>query len=266
MKTYHIFKKTLPLIFIATLFLFTSCQISNDEISNNETEINEQNTTTTNNIVSEDSTENTSIEEDDIVKIHSPTYVADDSKTLDESLTTEYDINTLQEYFKNRCTNDIITYSEDTLKIDEVDKKFPLEVIRTDGYSVYKVKQGGYFYVFWADTMEPDYTIYSEPSVYFTAYISSSLDENLFNSITPNISTAQDIYEIDPNFELKFTLSSCILSHSFLNDNSVVQVMYYSKRKNDTYEGILVKEISIIDRESAPSCFSRILSKDLPQL
>lgn len=72
MKTYHIFKKTLPLIFIATLFLFTSCQISNDEISNNETEINKQNTTTINNIVSEDSTENTSIEEDDIVKFHSP--------------------------------------------------------------------------------------------------------------------------------------------------------------------------------------------------
>lgn len=206
-------------------------------------------------------------DEIDAVKFHSPTYVADDSKTLEESLTVEYDINELEEFFKNRCENDIITYSKNQLNIDEVDKRFPLEIIRSKGYSVYKVKQGGYFYVFWINCMDPkDPTIYYEPSVYFTAYISSSLDENLFNSISPNISTAQDVYEIDPEFELNFNASSAIFSYSFLNDTSVVEVIYYSKRKNDTYEGIVVKEISIIDRESASSYFSRISSKDLPQL
>lgn len=106
--------------------------------------------------------------------------VADDSQTLDNLLTREYELSELRTYFEGSNVNEKIGFgiSNQSLMFNEVNKCFPIEVIRTDGY--------------------------------FTAYISSSVGQEAFDSLEKGISTAQDVKAIDPSFELSFLISNGI--------------------------------------------------------
>ena len=143
--------------------------------------------------------------------------------------------------------------------------RYPVEILRTGGYSVYRVSQGGYFYVFW---IKP-FTIgtrqsNSEPSVYFSAYLSSDTSPDLFDSLTPGISTAADVQRIDPSFELSFLNSNGIFSYSYLNDETILQIEYAYQENIDGYDDLIVKEKMIVARDSAPTRYSALLLSDLP--
>lgn len=194
-------------------------------------------------------------------------YAMDDMKTLEDNLTKEYDLNELRSFFKGSNANERIGFGSSTpaLKFSEVNKKFPVEILRTGDYSVYKVSQGGYFYVFWSKpfatgTSRSD----SEPSVYFSAYLSSDISPYLFDSLTPGISTAEDVQKIDPSFELSFLISHGIFSYSYINDETVLQIEYAHQENIDGYDDLIVKEKMIVARDSVPTRYSTLLSSDLP--
>ena len=194
-------------------------------------------------------------------------YIMDDTKTLESALTKEYDLNELRSFFKDSRANESIGFGSAKLALmfREVDHRYPVEILRTGGYSVYRVRQGGYFYVFWVTPLVGDADRSNgEPSVYFSAYLISDISPDLFDSVTPGISTAEDIRKIDPSFELSFLNSNGTFSYSYLNDGSVLQIEYAPQGNVDGYDDLIVKEKMIVARTSAPTRYSALLSGDLP--
>ena len=194
-------------------------------------------------------------------------YIMDDTKTLESALTKEYDLNELRLFFKDSRANEngVLGSAKPALMFREVDHRYPVEILRTGGYSVYRVRQGGYFYVFWVTPLVGDADRSNgEPSVYFSAYLASDISPDLFDSITPGVSTAEDIRKIDPSFELSFLISNGTFSYSYLNDGSVLQIEYALQGNVDGYDDLIVKEKMIVARASAPTRYSALLSGDLP--
>lgn len=194
-------------------------------------------------------------------------YVMDDFETLESNLTKEYDLSELRTFFNGNNANESIGFGIDTsvLMFSEVNRRYPIEILRTGGYTVYKVRQGGYFYVFWATPFSTDPNqSNNEPSVYFSAYLSSSLSSDLFDPIVPGISTAKDVKKIDPSLELSFLSSSGIFSYSYLDDETILQIEYAKQENIGGYDDLIVKEKMVVSRDSVPSRYSAILSSDLP--
>lgn len=193
-------------------------------------------------------------------------YVMNDVETLESELTKEYDINELKEFFKNTNSNDGEFFKKSTsMLFSEVNRSYPVEILRTGGYSVYRVSQGGYFYVFWIQPFVTDSNnSKNEPSVYFSTYLSSDKDVKLFDSLTPGVSTAEDVKLIDPYFELSFLSSNGIYSYSYINDKTMIGIKYEYADNINGYDDLIVKEKMIFSRESVPSRLSVVLSSDLP--
>lgn len=194
-------------------------------------------------------------------------YVMDDVKVLEDHLTKEYDLNELQSFFHDSNANEGVGLESTTtvLTFSKVNSKYPVEILRTGGYSVYRVSQGGYFYVFWVKPFVADTnSSSSEPAVYFSAYLSSDISPDLFNSLTPGISTAEDVKEIDPSFELSFLISNGIFSYSYINDETILQIEYMYQENIDGYEDLIVKNKLLVARDSVPSRYSALLTGDTP--
>ena len=206
-------------------------------------------------------------DESDMSDIFFNEYVTDDIKTLESNLTKEYDLNELRSFFKGSNANESIGFGStvSALRFSEVNYRYPVEILRTGGYSVYRVSQGGYFYVFWIKPFATGTSqSNSEPSVYFSAYLSSDISPDLFDSLTPGISTAEDVQRIDPSFELSFLNSNGIFSYSYINDETILQIEYAYQENIDGYDDLIVKEKMIVARDSAPTRYSALLLSDLP--
>ncbi len=192
-------------------------------------------------------------------------YIMDDSKTLEDSLTTEYDLDELCAFFEGKNMNEQFrNKNAPVLTFYEVNNRYPIEVLRTGGYSVYKVRQGGYFYVFWVSSFSTETNSKNELCVYFSAYLSSDKSSDLFDSLMPSVSTAEDVRKIDPYFELTFLLSSGTYSYSYLDDKTILQIEYMRSQNVSEYDDLVVKEKTVLPRDSQASGYSAILSKDLP--
>lgn len=195
-------------------------------------------------------------------------FVADDSKQLSDILTKEYELQALKDFFCNHHMNEhSLNSGNDTfpLTISEVHKQFPIEVIRNNDYSVYKVVNGGYYYVFWIKPFDLELgQTAGQPVVYFTAYILSPMEESDFDSLEMGISTAEDVYLIDPSFELIFLASNGIYSYSYLNEGTMMEIEYTTKGDMKYKCDLIVKCKTVVERESALSKYKSILSKDLP--
>lgn len=194
-------------------------------------------------------------------------YEMDDKKPLEGGLTKEYDLDELSAFFKDSNANERIGFGSDgaALTFREVNSSYPVEILRTGGYSVYKVRQGGYFYVFWAEPLPAEAgQSDSEPTVYFSAYLSGDRAPGLFDSLTPGVSTAEEVRRLDPSFELSFLYSSGIFSYSYRDEETVFQIEYTGQENWDGYDDLTVKEITTVARASASSGYSALLSADLP--
>ena len=110
------------LILIVTSILFVSCNI------NRESQVDNMNDRT---------------ELKPVVHIDNSIY---------KELATEYSIEDLRSFFDNHSLNDDFEENKQLLLFSEVDKKYPVEILRDKKYAVYKVAQGGFFYVFWIDS------------------------------------------------------------------------------------------------------------------
>lgn len=208
------------------------------------------------------------ISEEESTKVYYEDYIADDFKSLKNALTVEYDIHDLEEFFLNASQSEYPLNKDEyrSISFTEVDERFPLEVIRTQDYSVYKVAQGGYFYVFWNRAYIADVATESiEPTVYFTAYLSSARDKKIFNDLKRGVSTAEDVKAIDPSFQLNFWKSNGRYSYSYLNENKVLEIRYMDQSEMMDYEDLVVDKMKVVSRQDASTNFRAILSKDLPR-
>ena len=208
-------------------------------------------------------------------------FIVENSKPLTEILTKTYELKELKSFFGEIPPNENLMYglphNKSNLSINDVNEKFPIECLRLNHYVVYKVNEGGYFYVFWSlfidDTVKKEEAEHSieyvnNASVYFTAYLSPSSfkKEKDFDSIREGVSTAEDVSRIDPAFELSFLMSSGIRSYSLLENGSVMEIWYENSDKIESREDLLVKSKNILPKEngSSVSKLASIFPKDLP--
>ncbi len=195
----------------------------------------------------------------------------ENTRRLSDILTDEYAIEDLAEFFGRASENEEYSGSKSLdVRIAAANEKFPIECLRqTDSgslYSVYKVKEGGFYYVFWIIINDSeDYNKTVDWSVYFTAYLPTSikLTQDDFNSIIPNSSTAEDVAVIDPNFELCFYLSRAIVSSSLLEDGSVMEICY-DLEKLGSRADLIVTSKEIVSRAVATSRLAAVYPYDLP--
>ena len=207
-------------------------------------------------------------------------FIADDSKSLKDILTKKYDLQELKSFFGEIPPNESMIYelsdSKANLTINDVNEKFPIECLRLNHYVVYEVNEGGYFYVFWSLFIDPAPEEESEHSfkdvnnaiVYFTAYLSptSLRKEKDFNSIKEGISTAEDVAQIDPAFEISFLMSSGIRSYSLLENGSIMEIWYENSNNIESRKDLLVKSKNVLPKRTVTlaSYLASILPKDLP--
>lgn len=212
------------------------------------------------------------------ISIHG--HVADNARPLSDILTVEYELQDLKDFFGEISLNEKLLYTpsvqlsgdDSGLTIDNVNKHFPIECLREEYYTVYKVKEGGYYYVFWdliadsqSDGLSSPLGRTSDAVVYFTAYLSSSSPKKVsdFNTIKEGHSTAADVAAIDPALELNFLLSSRTASYSLLEDGMMMEVCYAWNQDPISRNNLIVTKTEVIPKSLAPARLASILELDL---
>ncbi len=203
-------------------------------------------------------------------------YEANNQDALTTMLHNEYTLQELHAFFGEIPFNETMMYTgiNDALTIQEVAERFPIECVRHGGqifyYSVYKVTEGGYFYVFWGFTATDYQAILNggnavTAKVRFTTYIASLKNEGAFQQIIPQQSTATDVAEIDPAMELTFAMSSPSSFH-LLDNGNVLIIKYQPSGSISGRSSLTVKEVQAVSKGAAQtsSYLASILPQDLP--
>ena len=192
---------------------------------------------------------------------------------LEDLLTKEYDLEELKVFFEGRAANERIVFDIDSepLLSSEVEQAYPIEAHRNIDralcYSVYKVRQGGYYYVFWSRMMSAEGEMQDTLSAYFTSYIFKPKNQSLFVDIKADISTAADVKAIDPYMELDFLGSSGTHSYSLLDADHVLKITYGHTGEIEGPDDLIVKKMEIVSRYGPDgSHYFDILPEDLPSL
>jgi hypothetical protein len=100
--------------------------------------------------------------------------------------------------------------------------------------------------------------------VYFTTHVSKLSKARSFIFIRKDKSTAEDVSQIDPSFELMFGLSSGVYSYSLLDNGKVMQIEYYNPSEMKTRNDLIVKKKTILPKEESHSKLSFVFPGDLP--
>ena len=141
-------------------------------------------------------------------------FVIDDETPLEEALTVAYPLAELEAFFRPQENN---MRPGEVVPFAEIQERFPIEVFRSPGYSVYKVEEGGYFYVDWnwdafaCGGEGPHFYEEEEPRVFFCAYINGNRDPGELEALMENkmerppdwdASSYLDVLTIDPYAEM----------------------------------------------------------------
>ena len=194
---------------------------------------------------------------------------------LSKILTTEYTFEELQDFFRKASAEKYFLSSSSMLdvRIATANERFPIQCLRqTESgvlYTVYKVAEGGLFYVFWTgvfDNANDATDVIVDWTVDFTAYLPNTiqLTQDDFKSIIPGSTTAEDVASIDPNVELCFLLSSRTASYSLLKDGSVMEICYDFGATVESKADLIVKSKEIVSEANSLSKLASVYPYDLP--
>lgn len=181
-------------------------------------------------------------------------------------ISVAYSLDELNEFFQGSNYTEMLLEEGSSITITKEDvlKRFPAEEKTNQNYVVYKVKEGGLYYVFWIDSMSAESMSeenvlvgrHQNEVVYFYSYCNGVLKAEDFNGITPMVSTAGDVKRIDPGFELCLYMSHGVYSYSLLADGNVLEVEYQNTSKITGYEDLIVLSTQVVPRKNTPSQFS----------
>lgn len=226
----------------------------------------------------------------------------DDSISLDKGLTKAYPLAELHNFFLEHQFYTSVNngIAPQTLRYSEINQRYPVEITRSIGYSVYRVKEGGYYYLFWNYTFEEDESddnsadrsldagesidwgsiiVDPDPILYYSTYIPEpdKLRLSDFRYVKANEQTAYDISQIDPYCEFWLYPTGKVherWSFSYLNAAQILRITYQyiipegkhiSSRNDLSLSDMIVIDAEIIDRSDTPSFFSEIYAFDLPK-
>lgn len=179
-------------------------------------------------------------------------------------ISKDYPIGELVTYFGTYSTIEKMFFkskvSSPVIKIDDAKDKFKVECFRKSNdkyYTVYKVTEGGYFYVFWGTNRDFEVTAYD------SFYIPKLKSKSDFRKIKEGTSTIEDVYEIDPAAEF-LNLSRGCISYSLLEDGRVMEIEYFIDPHKELNENSIVKKKSVVERLGSIT-LENIYVKDLPR-
>lgn len=184
---------------------------------------------------------------------------ADDNSNI-SAINNDYSIKELKDFFQPYHIDQLANVKE-TLNINQANEQFPIELTRSKGYSIYKVSEGGVYYVFWIHSLVDGVP----PILYFSAYSEDMKKETDFENIKIGNSTAKDVLIVDPNLEFNFMLSSGVYSYSFLKNDMILKIKYTQIGSALDKKNLIVESIEIEKRENSESLFSEIYLMDLTE-
>ena len=219
-------------------------------------------------------------------------FVIDDETPLEEALTVAYPLAELEAFFRPQENN---MRPGEAVPFAEIQEQFPIEVFRSPGYSVYKVEEGGYFYVDWS--WEPKEYEGEEPQVFFCAYINGNRDPaelevllaNKWWREPPNLedSNYRHVLAIDPYAQMRPDIGVREYTVTYLNPAELL-ICYYQfieleggspfatsvwDKETERYIpgelcGVhMLSSVEILSRDInyLGTIYTRILPQDLPQ-
>lgn len=187
------------------------------------------------------------------------------STPINKILMTDYRLEDLYSFFGESSLNENLAFDKDTkiITLNQVNQTFPIECLRTNGdnfYTIYKVSEGGFFYVFWGEALM-DNTDENNVYVYFFTYLNSLKDKNDFKNLKEG-DTAQDVYEIDPSLEISFSQSNGIYSYNLLDNEKMLEIKYRPNNNMSSKRDLIVETIRTIDRKIGVGSLLATISKD----
>ncbi len=177
----------------------------------------------------------------------------DNNTKIDDLNLQSYSFDELNSYFKESSLLEIEHFDlpNDLKSLEDVNNTYKLPIFRYHNntlYSLYKVKKGGYYYVFFdvPDSKSKDLIVSD------TIYIKNLLTKDSFNNLQIGLSTYKDVQKISQAIEL-FIKKNKYYSYTLL-DNKKVLVIEYLK-EGDSKENFIIKRMNEEDIDS--------LSKDV---
>lgn len=184
-----------------------------------------------------------------------------------KTIKREYDLDTLKKYFGEVSAMESSLFENLDYKsknIKEVDEQFPIEILRYNNsclYSVYKVIDGGYYYVFYSISYKEDDINQKDIMVTDTFYITTPRTIEEFSSLIPNQSTYNDLIKISNTTELITIKSNELVSYTLIDDKVILKTTYNNESIDNINELVITKLEYVEKGETYLSC---ILKEDLP--
>lgn len=180
-----------------------------------------------------------------------------------------YSLSELEDYFSDFSISKRDDLMDDTYKLDEIteiNEVFPIKVLRLNNetlYTIYPVKEGGLYYVFFTIAYPIDYNYENLDKVeivcFHSVYIDNLKNEVDFMELEKGYSSFEDVRKISDVVELKINLSSGIFSYTLLNDSKLLEVKYIL---DDESKSLVVEKIGIV--ADGPTDLKNIYKNDLP--
>lgn len=168
-------------------------------------------------------------------------------KKFDDFFAKEYcDMLDIHEHFKIDCLRSTVVNGE---------KKY---------YIVYKVKEGGYYYVFLDKSDKYDETkdLTENLVVYYSYYVNELNDISMFDSIKEGESLFSEVYDIDEKVLLKEE-DGKYYSYSLIKDQQLLRIEHHIQpNKNFYYRNLIAGKKEVVPIEGSGTYFEWISEKD----
>ena len=193
---------------------------------------------------------------------------ANDTDPLDKVLTEKYSAEELFCFLSPHHTTQPVDQIKGLLYYSQINEAYSVELTRSEGYSVYKTDNGGFYYIFWGNTSGVNSFEYDEdPVLSYSTYISGVPMLEDFASLKPKYSTAAQVMSIDPYFQLSLAGTE-VCSYSYFSEKEVIKITYERIKgdlvSSDALDMFVVDKIFLVNRLQSASYFAKIRDEDLP--
>lgn len=193
----------------------------------------------------------------------------DNDTPLKQLLTKEYELSEFQLFFGNdAATGGFIQEYADIQYHSSYDilEKFPIECLRYKSntyYSVYKIKNGGYYYIIWNGSQS--IPINGDLTVLMAMCVNTPPSLATFRKlIKRNKTTVGEILDAAPETVMDFMASSGPYSYSLLEDMRVLIIRYcIEDSKEITRDHLIVKDFDIVSLDSIFAGEFNIIREDI---
>ncbi len=199
--------------------------------------------------------------------------VVDNSTPLGDHDLEEYGLKELQGYF-GKYSPSYDKYISDTTPASSfypshINMCFPIRCARSvalqygDGtttthyYTVYKVREGGHYYVFWN-------TRNDELGICYAGYLPETRSIEDFDSLIEYESDFDDVYAIDPSADMRIDSSGAPRSYHLLTTGELLKIEYKYTRLSGP-EDLIVTNMEVLPANNDVGYLAQVYEGDLPK-